>query len=84
MGSSFLAVLVRTKTGLLGKGSGTGELLSSWLVGVMEEVDEALLNAELSALSTSCVVGGDAALPGAGDAGRGSSSFEEGLEGSKE
>lgn len=74
--SSVLAVLVYSETGLVRGGAAAGD----WdvrrelrLVGVMVVV--ASLPAGLSTMSTSREVGGEAALPGAGEAAGGSSSF---------
>lgn len=92
---SVLAGLVRSKTGLLCEGSAAGGDWERWKklrlmgVGVMVVIVVvvvvlASLPAGPSTTSTSREVGGDAALPVAGEAARGSSSFTEGSEGSEE
>ena len=87
--SSVFTVLVRCETWLLRRGSAAGDKdlwLVAVIVGVMVEVVVVVvesLPAGLSAMSASREVGGEAALPVAGDAAGGSSSFRDGLEGSE-
>ena len=88
--SSVFTVLVRCETWLLRRGSAAGDKdlwLVAVIVGVMVEVVVVVvvesLPAGLSAMSASREVGGEAALPVAGDAAGGLSSFRDGLEGSE-
>lgn len=81
--SSVLTVLLCSETGLLCKGAAAGDW-ELWRELRLVEVMAVVVTAGLSTMSTSRVVGGEAALPIAGEAAGGLSSFRERSGGSEE